>query len=404
MKKTKKINIAFVIHTLGRGGAEIVLVNLVNRINKDIFDVTVYPIIETGNLLSQIDNDVKIKPILPVPKFMLNRNTNDNGTLLKGDNNLSFMAKLYLFFWNYFLFIPKFIANRKLKNEELIVSYLEGPSNKLVSSLNTKAKRISWIHVDLDEERKSERFYRNQKENIEQYDVYDAIVAVSNDVKVSVNEYLGVKHHVDVLHNIYDTVKIKELASSKLTDDELKYFEDEKLNLVSVGRLSTQKGYDRLIEAMNELRQKNKEKFDKINIIILGTGEEATNLENLIDKYALNTSIKLIGFNNNPYKFIKRADAFISSSRTEGFSTVVVESVLLGKTVLTTDCSGMREILDGYPSYLVKENTVEGIYELLETVNKELISNLDGEIIFDKFNEVQGVRKHEEYFLETLKA
>ncbi len=78
---------------------------------------------------------------------------------------------------------------------------------------------------------------------------------------------------------------------------------------------------------------------------ILGEGEERQNLEAAIDKYQLADCVKLLGYQKNPYKYMVKSDLFVCSSFYEGFSTVVSEAVILGIPIVTTDCTGAKEIL-----------------------------------------------------------
>ena len=108
---------------------------------------------------------------------------------------------------------------------------------------------------------------------------------------------------------------------------------------LSVGRLVWQKGYDRLIPIVKQL-------FDKgldLELWILGEGEQRSLLEGQIRALGLNDRVKLFGYLENPYAVFKYCDAFVCSSRAEGYSTVVTESLILGMPVVATDCSGIRE-------------------------------------------------------------
>lgn len=129
---------------------------------------------------------------------------------------------------------------------------------------------------------------------------------------------------------------------------------------MSVGRLSNQKGYDRLIDAATKLKKENA----KFKIYIIGEGPEKKNLESQIEKNNMSDVIYLLGFKKNPYVYMNFADVFICSSRAEGFSTVASEAVVLGKPCIVTDCSGMRELFGEEGQYgFITENSTEGIYD-----------------------------------------
>ena len=75
-------------------------------------------------------------------------------------------------------------------------------------------------------------------------------------------------------------------------------------------------------------------------------------------------SFTFLGFQENPYKYVSKADLFVCSSRREGFSTAVSEALVLGVPVVSTDCSGARELLGEHDEYgLVTENNEEALYQ-----------------------------------------
>ena len=115
------------------------------------------------------------------------------------------------------------------------------------------------------------------------------------------------------------------------------------------------KGYDRLIEAVAKL----KNTFD-FEVWIIGEGNDRQQLEELIKKHGI-TNIKLMGYKENPFPYVKLADMFLCTSRHEGYSTVISEAIILGKAILTTDCSGMDEMLDDGKYGIIVENSIEGI-------------------------------------------
>ena len=141
------------------------------------------------------------------------------------------------------------------------------------------------------------------------------------------------------------------------------------LNLITVGRLENQKGYDRIIKVLAKLKREDY----KFHLKILGEGSERDRLEDLITQNELKEYVELTGFTDNPYPYVKNADLFVCSSRSEGYSTVITESLILGTPVITTDCSGMRELLKDGEIGLIVENESEKLYSGL----KELFKNPD---------------------------
>ena len=97
---------------------------------------------------------------------------------------------------------------------------------------------------------------------------------------------------------------------------------------------------------------------------ILGLGEEKEKYEKIIDDNGLTDTFKFLGFRDNPYKYVKNADLYVCSSRREGFSTAVTEALVLGKPVVSTNCSGAYEMLGENNEYgIVTENNEDALYE-----------------------------------------
>ncbi|MEQ8197853.1 MAG: glycosyltransferase, partial [Clostridiaceae bacterium] len=90
--------------------------------------------------------------------------------------------------------------------------------------------------------------------------------------------------------------------------------------------------------------------------------------ERYINENSLEDTVKLMGFQSNPYPYIKAADFFVCSSRAEGLSTVVTEAMILGKPVITTDCAGMRELLDEGRYGIITDNSSDSLYSALRDV------------------------------------
>ena len=119
----------------------------------------------------------------------------------------------------------------------------------------------------------------------------------------------------------------------------LPHFLDPSLPLfVSLGRLTKQKGMDRLITWVASMGS-------KANLLIIGQGAERDELERLIDSNALTGRAKIIDFQDNPFPYMSNADAVLLGSRWEGLPNVALEALALGKQVVaTTHCGGLLDI------------------------------------------------------------
>jgi glycosyltransferase involved in cell wall biosynthesis len=174
------------------------------------------------------------------------------------------------------------------------------------------------------------------------YPLADEIVAVSQGVADDLASITGLSaQNIRVIAN---PVITSGLESSARAAVQLPWPEDDTTPMiVGAGRLTRQKDFPTLIRAFAGLRMKR-----PCRLMILGEGKDRQALEDLIDALGLADDVRLPGFVENPYAYIRRASLFVLSSRWEGSPNVLTEALALGVPVVATDCpSGPVEILQG---------------------------------------------------------
>ena len=141
------------------------------------------------------------------------------------------------------------------------------------------------------------------------------------------------------IHNPVDTESILFLGRENV---EHKWLSGKKSPvIIACGRLDHGKGFDVLLKALKKARKKS-----GARLLILGEGPLKKELENLRDKLELKNHVDFIGWQNNPFKYMAKADAFIQTSRFEGFPNTIIEAMALGKPTISTNCkSGPKEII-----------------------------------------------------------
>lgn len=373
----EKIKILFFIPTLGHGGAERVLINLVNHMDQDKFDITLQTMFDVGIYQSQIKEGIRY---IGGHKRYFRGNT----VVMK-------------------LLSPKGLYKHFIKeNYDVIVSYLEGPSARVVSGCtNPNTRLISWIHIEQNTLKYASKSFRNAKETIRCYDRFDRIVCVSETIKIDFQTIFNWDKHIDVIYNTVESDVIK-AKSEEVIEDVV--FQKEKINLISVAKLMYTKGYDRLINVTKRLQDDG----FPIHTYIVGKGEEQGALEKQIFEKGIRDNWTFIGFKNNPYKYVKAADLYVCSSRREGFSTAVTEALIVGTPVVSTNCSGAYELLGYKNEYgIVTENDEENLYQGI----KKMLTG-DNLIHYKKkaqergceFNAKKTVQNAEELFKEVIRA
>ena len=164
------------------------------------------------------------------------------------------------------------------------------------------------------------------------------MLCVSNSKeKLRLEKKYNVKN-ARVLYNPINREKILKLSNEKIDDIKL----SSKFKLISVGRLSEQKGYDRLLRVFKKLKSDGLD----IELILVGNGDKYNELNEYIVENKLEKDVTLLGFKENPYKYVRASDYLYVSSISEGFSLVIGEAMAIGIPVVSVDCPGPNEVLD----------------------------------------------------------
>lgn len=329
--------ILFFITTLTGGGAEKVLVNLVNNLDKNKFNITVMTLFDVGVNKQYLSQEIEYKSIF---KKVFRGHTR----ILK-------------------LFPPTFLYKGFIKEEyDIVVAYLEGVPTRIVSGCsNNTTKKISWLHIEVENQKKFFRAYINLKEGKKCYEQYDKIVGVSGTAVESLKNIIGMSEKMCIRYNTVETQEILSKAKEEMLEIQ---YDKEKINLITTGRLVQQKGYKRLLEIHKKIIGEGIQH----HLYILGEGKQRDELEQYIQENELGETVTLLGYKDNPYKYVKNADLFVCSSYAEGFSTAVTEALIVGTPVITTLCSGMEEMLDGGKYGLIVDNDKDALYQGLKTL------------------------------------
>ncbi len=328
--------ILFFIPNLSHGGAEKVLVNLVNNMDKKKFDITVQTLFAGG----------------------VNEQFLKSNIIKKTCYKKSFKGNSHIFK----LFSPKTLYKHFINEQyDIIVSYLEGSTARIVSGRTDQdAKLVSWIHCKMDTPQSSSIGFRNFNEAKFCYNCFDNIVCVSEWVKDYFVKTFSFDRPIEVLYNTIETVEIIRKSCDDIDDV---IFEKNVFNLCSVGKITKVKGFERLAAVHKRLLANG----IKNKIYILGVGEEQTAIEKYLVENNLLNSFIFLGYKTNPYKYVKKCDLYVCSSYSEGFSTSVTEALIVGTAVVTTLCSGMQEMLGENNEYgIVTENNEDALYEGIE--------------------------------------
>lgn len=377
----KKKNILFVINNLNCGGAEKALISLLETIDYSECDIDLLLFKQEGIFMSKIPEEVNL---LPEPEnykyFDMAIKTAVIELIKKGKINIATARILsaYIFrtkeskavieqkVWKY---LSK--AFTKLDTEyDVAIGYLEkNPVYFCIDKVKSK-KKIGWIHNDY------EKLGMDKNIDNKYFKKLDYIFTVSEEcLNVLKRLFPQYDEKFKLMHNIVSDKTIRKLSLEEVRDVE---FSDENINIVSVGRLNYQKGFEMAIEACSIL----KEKGYRIKWNIIGEGEERGNLEKLIRKFNVEDEFKLLGIRENPYPYVAQSNIYVQPSRFEGKSIAIDEAKILNKPIVLTNFSTAKDQIKNKFNGLICDmnsnslaNNIEKIINNNQLKNK-LIRNL----------------------------
>ena len=324
--------ILFLIHDLGPGGAEKVLVNLVNHMDSAQFDITVMTLFDVG-----------------VNKQFLAPHIHYKTCFKKMFRGNSHVMKLLT---------PRQLHKWLIKEKyDIEVSYLEGPSARAISGCpDPDTKLITWIHCLAQKTGNVTLGFRSYKEAAAVYGRFDRVVCVSQTVQDAFRTVFPDVQNTTVLYNTNDSDAILRMAQEPVDG----VFRPNTVKLAGVGKLVPVKAFDRFIRIHAKLRREGY----PVHSYILGEGSLRPELEQLVKDLGISDSFTFLGYQTNLYKYIANCDLFVCSSLSEGFSTAATEALIVGTPVCTVEVSGMKEMLGENNEYgIVTENNEEALYQ-----------------------------------------
>ena len=339
-----KKKLLFFHFDLNGGGAEKVLVNLLNNLNQEKYDITLELLFGVGCNLESLASHIKVKSVFK-------KEFRGASTLMK-------------------LFSPHLLHKLFIKGSyDMEIAYLEYSPTRIISGgRNSRTKKIAWVHqcrIDIP------GVFRSKKEMRKCYEQFDKIVCVSEQSKQFFINTTGWNDlPLEVLYNVLDVNAV--IKNANLPIDTI--LNHDVINFCSIGKLMKAKGSIRLIESLCSL---HKQGIDNWHLYLLGIGPDKDEMVKIATVHGILDKITFLGYQSNPYKYLSKMDFFVCPSTFEGYSTATIEALLLDVPVITTDCGGMQEILDNGKYGLIVENSDTGLTDGLRRFlsDKELLSH-----------------------------
>lgn len=346
--KQKKILIR--IGSLRHGGAEKVLATFLKNLPTDKYEIDLLLNLYSGKYLSEIPDWINI--------YYLNK-----GEMITTNRPQDIPQKAFRVIYQKLLkTFPQLLYKFILKGKKYDIEFaaIHGLRDDILNSPDKSSKKIVWIHNDL---RKTE-FHDYTDEEIRKFFGFNKIMVISEQIQQDFENQAKTEVEKSRIVRIYNPLDTQEiLDKAELIQNQYDFSKEEPV-FVSVGTVFPQKGFDRLLKVHKKLLD---EGF-KHRILIVGDGYDFENVKQLKSELGVDKTATMLGFTDNPYPYFKAADFFILSSRYEGFPTVLYEAIVLKKTIVATDVSGVREMLNEGELGLIVENSEEGIYEGMKQV------------------------------------
>lgn len=248
------------------------------------------------------------------------------------------------------------------------IAFQYGISEKIIASGTHRSHAsIGWMH-GFDEGMTLKEDYLKM----------DKMVCVSRCNADRLSAELGGKIPVDYNYNPINDEQVRNQGNMPI-----EVTPNRTMQFVSVGRMSPEKGFSRLLKVMKQLAD---ERYD-FGLWLIGDGSQLAALKQEVQDLNLDNYISFLGKKDNPHAYTSKADVFVCSSFTEGYSTACTEAIMLNVPVISTKVSGAKEIIDEACCGLLVDSNEQALYEGLKQI-------LDHPQIVEKWKETLAVTKY----------
>ena len=363
MEVQKKI--FFLLYSMNVGGVEKSLVNLLSVLPREKYDIHVGLVRQEGGLLPFLPSDVTVNHISDIKDHweeLKNPPLQTIKAYIQTDRLIKALWALIVYLvckiQGSFMGWTQYILKDTKGLEDifdLAVAYA-GPSSDIDYYICHKIqakKKIGWIHFDISKSGIDIKMIQKL------YGQYERIYVVSETGKTIFGQtFPQFKDKTEVFHNIVSPSQIRELATFGET------FQDDYkgVRILTVGRISQEKGQLVAIQALNSL----KDKGYHIRWYFIGQGNDLEHCKNEVDRLGLSEDVCFLGTKTNPYAYMRDCDIYMQPSRHEGFCITLAEALCFENPIVATDFTGAQEQLYGRENGFVVGMSAKDIAEGIE--------------------------------------
>ncbi|WP_454969578.1 glycosyltransferase [Eubacterium sp.] len=368
-------------HAMEIGGAERALLGLLNSIDYSKYEVDLFLLKHSGELMPLIPKQVNLLPeisqysAIMKPMVLVLKECQIKVVLGRLCGKLK--AKLYDIKHNLnrsavaieysHKYTVKYLPKVNNEHYDIAISFLT--PHYIVSEKVNANKKIAWIHTDYS------TIELDVKSELAMWSKFDNIVSISDDVtRAFLSTFPSLENKIVKIENILSKDFIEEQADLFSVKNEMTY---DSVKLLSIGRFCEAKNFDNVPEIASIIKSKGVD----FKWYIIGYGADENLIKSKIAQYDMEDTVIILGKKENPYPYIKACDIYVQPSRYEGKCVAVREAQILNKPVIITDYpSANSQITNGFDGVIVpmdNQKCAEGIFNVLNNgkLQKELIAN-----------------------------
>ena len=343
------------------GGAEKILSTIANGLDKDKYKIDILE-------MEHFD-----KGFEKVPK----------GTKIRSFSSYKYPYLIRSLLWRSRIYFPNLVRKLLVKDKyDIEISFVTmNPPFKFSSRKDVL--KIAWIHGSIEDLIDDEKKINSHRKQLSKADY---IVAISEKTKESIE--LVFPEFKDKIKLIYNGYKFEDILNKAEEDVEIDIHDN---SICSIGRIENLKGSDRVLEILKKLHKAG----SKTHLYFIGTGELDDKLKAQSKKYGLEEFVHFLGYQKNPYKYLRHMKCLVSMSLKEGFPGVFVEAISLGVPFVSTDVGGAKELsCNGKFGDIIKTDD-EAVEKIKHRIDKRLDKS-DCEEFLSKYtvdNQINEIEK-----------
>lgn len=359
-----KKKIIFTAFNLDTGGVEKCLVNLVNNLDKNKYEITVFLQVKEGIYLDNLNENIKVESL----------------NLTKVKNKI--LKKLI----NTFKFIK--IIIKKYHKYDISVCYAPGYVPSAIIGYITSKNNISWMHTNLLTYMENYKPYENlnltNEKKVKKFVNRVFFRKFKKNIFVSKNArsaYLQVyPQDENKCYTIYNLIDYETIIDKSKVKINLK--KAKKFTFINIGRQTEfDKRLSRIIDATDMLYKEYKD----FQVVLVGKGQDTLKYKKQVEKLKLNNVIKFIDSQKNPYPYFLLGDVFLLSSEFEGLPTTVLEAFVLNIPVISTNVSDVKDLISSKYGIVIEKNSKDLYLAMKEMIKSS--KKYNKKFNFEKYNE-----------------